>query len=148
MGIFSGLKKVFNPGGAIVSKVINDGRDYQGVLDYAMNGQEQAKKNADAQKAQQTQYTPKSPYTPAPGGVSRYPAMRLGWTNGGYTYANSPFNMPQQPMSFAPPMGMSGPGPVLQPGPSGGSMPPTGAQPPTRMINDPRVDLIRNRAVM
>lgn len=58
------------------------------------------------------------------------PAMRLGWTNNGRTYANSPFNgvnptyyqQPQAPMSFG--------GQGLPSGPSGGNMPPAGAQTP------------------
>lgn len=153
MGLFKGLKKVFNPGGAVISKVIGDGRDYQGVLDYAMHGQDQAKKNQEAQKALQTPYTPKPPYSPAPGGVSSYPAMRLGWTNGGYNYSNSPFNSPQQPMSFAPMnrgiMTPSGPQMML-PSPSpNGNMPPAGAQPMPTAPRDPRVDLLRQpRAIM
>lgn len=158
MGFFSKVRKVFNPGGAVVSKIVNDGRDYQGVLDYAMNGQKQAQKNQDAQKqAQKDQYASlvKPAYSPAPNGQTSYPALRLGWTNGGYNYANSPFNgmaptqAPPQPMSFAPAQGTmtaSGPQQMLPPAPNGGSMPGAGAQPmPTGpRISDPRVNMIRN----
>lgn len=115
MGFFSGLKKVFNPGGAVLSKVINDGRDYQGVLDYAMNGQKQAEKNQAAQKAaQQSMYNPKPAFSPDPGLNPQ--AMKLGWTSGGYRYNNNPFSL--------------GGGQQLPQLPSGGSMPPAGAQPP------------------
>lgn len=140
MGFFSGLKKVFNPGGVVVSKVVGDGHDYKGLLDYAMNG----KKNGAAAGAQ--------PFDPGQrtgatingqSGVAQ-PSMQLGWTNGGYNYHNSPFNqspqIPSPPMSFGgtgqpPPrstaMGMQPSlGGGLQPAPRGGSMPPAGAQPP------------------
>lgn len=60
-------------------------------------------------------------------GPQDLPALRLGWTNGGYTYNNSPFN--QQPMSF-------GGGATPPPAPvGGGSSPPpsTGVAPPQRL---------------
>ncbi len=139
MGFFSGLKKVFNPGGVVVSKVVNDGKDYKGVLDYAMNGQKQAEKNQAAQKqAQKDQYTQKPAFSPDPGLNPQ--ARQLGWTNGGYEYHNSPFST-TQPMSFggqgggqppqAPPMSMGAPPPQmgLQQPPQGGMVPGAGAPP-------------------
>jgi hypothetical protein len=137
MGFFSKLKKVFNPGGAILSSYIGDGKDYRDPFEYMMKGGAQAKKNQQAQldaQAAQRQGMARAPYTPAPGGVTSYPSLRLGGSTGGYNYTNNPF-------SFAPPsggggqgMGMSGPqqmqmGPPLSSGPPGGSMPPAGAPP-------------------
>lgn len=138
MGFFSGLKKVFNPGGAAISKIVGNGKDYKGILDYAMDDQ---KTPAGA---------PPTPFDPGnrtgstingQSGVAQ-PAQQLGWTNGGYQYHNSPFN--QSPPIQGPPMSFGGIGQQpsrstamgLQPPQNGGSMPPTGAQPaaqPTRM---------------
>lgn len=137
MGFFSKLKKVFNPGGVIVSKVVNDGNDYKGVVDYAMNGSKNAKKAADAQKAgQQTLYG-----RPVVDPNMSFSPIKLGWTNGGYKYHNaSPMNIPEQPMSFGggnAQMGMSGPQQMLQSPQTGGMVPPAGAQPsgpPTMQI--------------
>lgn len=158
MGFFSKLKKVFNPGGAIVSKVINDGNDYKGVLDYAMNGADNAKKKQQAEAdALRNQYSGGKPVFHADPGLNPQ-AVKLGWTNGGYRYHNS--SLPQNgqqapPMSFGgggAQMGMSGPqqmqmgpppqqmsgmggmasgavGRALQGAGGGGSMPPAGAQP-------------------
>jgi hypothetical protein len=160
MGFFSSLKKVFNPGGAVVSKVINDGRDYQGLLDYGMHGQDQAKKNQDAQKqAQKDQYTQKPMFSPDPGLNPQ--AQQLGWTNGGYNYHNSPFNQPQ-PTPFGQPAGPGGGGgpPMsfggvgqppprnqamgLQPPMQGGSMPPAGAPigQPTKQFRIPEQEAL------
>src|SRR5688572_25136908 len=115
MGFFSKLKKVFNPGGAIVSKVINDGNDYQGVLDYAMNGSKNAKKAQEAQAEalrQKNSSSGKPLFSPDPGLNPQI--NRLGWTSGGYNYAKSPVGNPSggAPMSFGgggAQMGMSGP---------------------------------------
>jgi len=142
MGFFKSLKKVFNPGGAIVSKVVGDGGDYKGVLDYAMNGQKQAEKNQAAQKAaQQSQYTQKPMFSPDPGLNPQ--AMQLGWTNGGYQYHNSPFN--GSPPIGGPPMSFGGGGGQgLPPGPQGGSMPPAGAPlgQPTKQFRNPEQEAL------
>jgi hypothetical protein len=109
MGFFSKLKKVFNPGGAILSSYVGDGHDYRDPFEYAMKGGKNAKANQQAQldaQAAQRQGMTKAPYTPAPGGVNSYPATRLGSSSGGYTYANNPFGggggsaPPPTPMSF------------------------------------------------
>lgn len=125
MGFFSGLKKVFNPGGAVVSKVIGNGKDYKGLLDYAMDDQ----KTPPGQPA--TPFDPGQRTGASINGQSGVPqpAMRLGWTNGGYQYHNSPFNQSQgqPPAPQGPPMSFGG---GLQQPPSGGSMPPSGAQTP------------------
>lgn len=116
MGLFSKVKKVFNPGGAIVSKVINDGHDYQGILDYGMNGADNAKKNQEAQKQQQQAgYSPKPMFSPDPGLNPQ--ARSLGWTSGGYRYNNNPFAQPAAQQ--APPMSFGGGGgtPQLPPAP-------------------------------
>lgn len=137
MGFFSSLKKVFNPGGAVVSKVINDGHDYQGIVDYGMNGAKNAKSNQDAEKAaQKDQYSPKPVFSPDPGLNPQ--ARNLGWTNGGYQYHNSPFNKSPS-MSFGggqvppsqSPMGMGAPQPQmgLQSPQQGGMVPGAGAPP-------------------
>lgn len=83
------------------------------------------------------------------------PAQRLGWTNGGYNYHNSPFN--GQPPTPAPPMSFGGQQPTTNPslmtpnGPGGfqmsnplqgpqnpGTMPPAGAPPmPTGRVGIP-----------
>lgn len=135
MSFFGGLKKVFNPGGAVVSKVIGDGHDYQGILDYAMKG----KKNAQNGAVPPTPFDPGQRTGSSINGQSGVPqpAMRLGWTNGGYNYANSPFNgqspTPANPMSMAPPQtGIAPPQPPLQGPQNPGSMPPAGAQPPNQ----------------
>lgn len=72
-------------------------------------------------------------------GVDQLP-IRLGWTNNGRMYANSPFNganpqyftPPSNPMSFGGgSVGASGPQQMsLQPPPGSGTLPPAGAQPP------------------
>lgn len=120
MGIFSKLKKALNPGGAIVSAVAGNGKNYIGPLDYAMDKDKTPKPE------------PAAPFDPGErtgssingqSGVNQ-PSMRLGWTNGGYTYHNSPFNQ-SAPMSFGGPQQ-----PPLQGPPGGASMPPAGAQPP------------------
>lgn len=130
MGFFSKLKKL-SLGGQAAKKITGSQKDYGGFLQGVMD-------------------TPKPP-TPIPfdpgsrvgssingqSGVDQ-PAMRLGWTNGGYDYANSPFNgqppTPANPMSFGggggQQMGMSGPQQMLPPQGNPGSMPPAGAQTP------------------
>lgn len=52
------------------------------------------------------------------------PSQRLGWTNGGYTYHNSPFNGGGSPMSFAPPPRMGVPNPSTGAPFQGGGAPP------------------------
>lgn len=57
------------------------------------------------------------------------PSQRLGWTNGGYTYHNSPFNGGGSPMSFAPPPRMGVPNPSTgAPFQGGGGAPQTPPQ--------------------
>lgn len=108
-----------NPGGAIVTKAMNNGRTYQGPLGALANPYGPAPENPDSGQS--------GAYTPPQGSINTDP-VRLGWTNGGYNYANSPWNgqppTPANPMSFAPPQ-MSG----LPGQQSGGTIPPTGAQP-------------------
>lgn len=111
MGFFKSLKKVFNPGGAILSSYIGDGKDYRDPFEYMMKGGEQAKKNQQAQldaQAAQRQGMAKAPYTPAPGGVTSYPSLRLGGSTGGYNYAQNPFA--QKPPTSPPPMSFGGGG--------------------------------------
>lgn len=149
MSIFSKLKKAANPGGAIVSAFAGNGKNYIGPLDYLM----------DKDKAPKA--PPQTPFDPGQrvgasingqSGVAQ-PAMRLGWTNGGYTYHNSPFNgaqgqyfqQPQSPMSFG--------GNSLPAQPSGGSMPSAGApaQPSAPTAPNPemlRAIMVRNRGMM
>jgi hypothetical protein len=161
MGFFSGLKKVFNPGGAAISKIVGNGKDYKGILDYAMDD------NKTPAGAPPTPFDPGNRTGSTINGQSgvAQPSMQLGWTNGGYQYHNSPFNKspPVQgpPMSFGgvgqmPPqqqaMGMGGPRPGLQPPPNGGSMREPGAQPmpPTRGVQIPEqaalINSLRARA--
>lgn len=126
MGFFSKLKKVFNPGGAIVSKVIGDGHDYQGVLDYAMNGKKNAEKDqAAAKEQQQSEMNPRRVFTPDPGLNPQ--AMRLGWTNGGYRYHNSPFTNGSQMPAPAPQQMQTPQAPQAAPMSFGGGAPPMGA---------------------
>lgn len=142
MGIFSKLKKVFNPGGTVLSKVIGDGNRYEGVLDYAMKGADNAKKAQAAQQAG-SGFAPKPLFSPDPGLNPQ--AVKLGWTSGGYRYNNNPF-------AQGPPMAFGGGAPPLQPPPQGGSMPAAGAQPsgpPTMQVpQNPQMvqaAMLRNR---
>lgn len=159
MSIFSKLKKAVNPGGAIVSAIAGNGKNYIGPLDYAMDSNKTPKP------------PPPIPFDPGQrvgasingqSGVDQ-PSMRLGWTNGGYQYHNSPFNMgggappPPRPhdapgippaptgpaMSFGGGMGMSGPKPMLQPAPNGASMPPAGAPAGQGTPTAPSPEMIR-----
>lgn len=144
MGFFSKLKKVFNPGGAILSSYVGDGYDYRDPFEYAMKGGKNAAKNQaalQAQQAAQRQSMAKAPYTPAPGGISSYPTLKLGGSTGGYNYAKNPFSGQTPGFSMGGPMmsgqrpgfsmGMSGPQQMqLPPQPTGGSMQPAGAPTP------------------
>lgn len=153
MGFFSGLGKLVrnigDPGGSII---------------YKATGGKGSRPNTLKSGFDPVAQPPLPPTPPAfdPGqrtgstingqsGVPQ-PAHRLGWTNGGYQYANSPFN--GQPPTPAPPMSFGGggqPPPQMGPGqmtpngprgmlpfqpstplqapPGGGSMPPAGAPP-------------------
>src|SRR5262245_44048460 len=95
MGFFSKLKKIANPGGAAIGMLAGNGKNYLGPADYLL----------DKDKAPKP--LPATPFDPGQrvgasingqSGVAQ-PALRLGWTNGGYTYHNSPFNN-SPPMSF------------------------------------------------
>lgn len=148
MGIFSKLKKALNPGGAVVSAFAGNGKNYIGPADYLM----------DKDKAPKA--PPQAPFDPGQrtgasingqSGVAQ-PSMRLGWTNGGYNYANSPFNgqpvSPANPMSFAPPQnagaGMGGPPRMQLPTPPvGGSMQAAGAQAPQGPPTAPNPQMIQ-----
>lgn len=158
MGFFSKLKKI-SLGGQVAKKLTGSQKDYGGFLEGMM---------ATPKPPETTPFDPGSRTGATINGQSGVdqPSMRLGWTNGGYQYHNSPFNMqspamrphdaptpqpmPQQP---APPMafggggntgmGMSGPGAMLQgPSPSG-SMPPAGAQAPQGPPTAPNPEMIR-----
>lgn len=127
-----------DPGGAIIHKVATGSTD-RGANTAANNLMPWAPNHETLNQAtpQSEPYNPVNDYQPnAPYGDR--PAMRLGWTNGGYNYANSPWNgqapTPANPMSFAPPQQ-----PQLQPGGAPGSMPAAGAQqpqqpPPTSIV--------------
>lgn len=146
MGFFSKLKKI-SLGGQVAKKLTGSQKDYGGLLEGMM----------DTPKPQAA-----VPFDPGQRTGSTIngqsgapqPSMNLGWTNGGYQYANSPFNQggkapqPAPPMSFgggqpmspgmggASGVGAGGMGGAMQPGPPlqgpqpGASMPPAGAQPP------------------
>jgi hypothetical protein len=137
-----------NPGGALTTKLMNNGKTYQGPLGALANpyGPAPQNPNSDPSDPNSPNYNPINQYKPPPDGQFSGPAMRLGWTNGGYNFKNSPWNgqpiTPANPMSFSPQpaaggnYGMTASGPQqLQPGGNPGSMPPAGAQPsgpPTR----------------
>lgn len=157
MGIFSKLGKIVrdigDPGGTIIHKATGGGErpnTFKSGFD----------------PVAQPKFPAATPFDPGnrtgatingQSGVPQ-PAMRLGWTNGGYNYNNSPFN--GQPVTPAPPMSFGGGGPAptqnpslmgpngprgfpqmsppLQGPPGGGSMPPSGApSQPTRGIGIP-----------
>lgn len=142
------MQLLTNPGGYLTTKAMNNGKTYQGPLGALAQpyGPAPQNPNSDPNDPNSPNYNPVNQYKSAPNGQSSFPAMRLGWTNGGYTYANSPWNgqapTPANPMSFSPPQGVgssgmtaSGPQQML-PGPSNsGTIPGAGAQPqgpPTR----------------
>jgi hypothetical protein len=146
MGIFSKLKKIANPGGTAIGMLAGNNKNYIGPADYLVDKDKAPKGPAP------TPFDPGQRVGSSINGQSGVdqPSMRLGWTNGGYNYHNSPFNMgggmprphdapmpqpmPQQPappMSFGgggqTGMGASGPGAMLQVPENGGSMPSAGA---------------------
>lgn len=142
MGFFSKLKKIANPGGTAVGMLAGNNKSYIGPADFLLD------KNKTPPPAPPVPFDPGQRIGSSINGQSGVdqPAMRLGWTNGGYNYHNSPFNNmpptpvtpPSKPMSFGPSpamggasgIGASGGGGMLQPPPMGGSMPPAGAQAP------------------
>lgn len=123
-----------NPGGAIVTKAMHNGKTYQGPLGAIAQPYGPAQENPNAGGS--------GAYTPPQGSISTDP-VRLGWTNGGYRFNNSPWNgqpiTPANPMSFAPP---------LQGQPNGGTMPPTGAQPPVAGPPPTRFTVPEQQALM
>jgi hypothetical protein len=143
MGFFSKLGRVFrdisDPGGTLIYKATGGKGSRPNTLKSGLNPIAQPKAPAPG-----SPFTPKGPYTPEPGG-DNFAATRLGWTNGGYNYANNPApgfgggQMSAQTPSFSmgqpPPtgggfgMGASGPQ-QLQVGNPAGSMPSAGAPPP------------------
>lgn len=143
MGFFSKLGRVFrdisDPGGTLIYKATGGKGSRPNNIKSGLNPIAQP-----AAPEPGTQFTPKGPYTPEPTGQN-YSPIRLGWTNGGYNYANNPapgFQSQGPPMSFGGPvpsggggfgMGASGPQ-QLQVGPPAGSIPSAGApaaSPPT-----------------
>lgn len=152
-----GLKKVHkilrDPGGALVHKATTGTWDRPSSLKYATQPWLNEEKPPGPEP-----FDPKNrPGSTINGqsGTAQLP-IRLGWTNNGRMYANSPFNganpkyytSPPNPMSFGgSSMGPSGPqqmqmgppppqmAPPLQAPPSGGITPPAGAPPPTSPNN-------------
>lgn len=134
-----------NPGGALVTKAMNNGKTYQGPIGAIASPAGPAEPNPGFDPGQRVGST-----INGQSGVDQ-PAQRLGWTNGGYTYHNSPFNgqpvAPANPMSFAPPQNAGGaPQQMLPPPNGGGSMPPTGAPPP--QSGTPTMHIPQNPQIM
>lgn len=122
-------RMIEDPGGAIIHKVATGTTD-RGANTAANNlmpwTEPLEKRNAALNKTSSgSEMNPIRQYTPPPNGISGYPAMRLGWTNGGYNFNNSPWN--GQPITPANPMSMA---PPLQAGGGSGTVPGAGAQPP------------------
>lgn len=132
-----------DPGGAVIHKVATGSWDRgantaaNNLMPWTVPHEEQMQ--ALNPKAGTDDYNPIHEYQPPPNGVTGYPATRLGWTNGGYNFNNSPWNgqpiTPANPMSFAPP---------LQGQPNGGTIPAAGAQPPPQGPPPTRFFIPRN----